>query len=506
MTTLNVLMLESNPDDALLLQRELRRAGYIPQMTVVQTEPDFIAQLDVSIDIILSDLHLPSYSAEKALAELKRRGLDVPFILISGGMSEETGVGFVSKGAADYLLKDRLSRLGAAIKKALDDRAGRDERSRTARALAVSEQRFRHMFEVLPDVILFIDARDGTILDANPAVALLGYKPVDLAGKNWSMLFPENRYPNSDDVRTVAARGDTVVMTQFFNHRDGTNIVMDLMVTQLEYTEHGHRLLVNLRDATERMRADAERATAAQLNNQFEREKLLNEQRQRFINFAAHEFKNPMTAIRSSNAMLQEYGDHMSEAARRKHHEQIEAQIQKMLDLISDMLTVGRLNEGETALNLQTMDLANFTRAMVEEIRSIYPRYPITINISKGDYSLRADPKLLHQIVGNLLTNAVRYSPERRPITVTLAASGDSLTLSVSDKGIGIYEHDIPTLFDPFKRGSNVGSINGTGLGLSIVRQSVELHGGSIEVHSTPDKGSTFIVRMPAAPTTAPIT
>ena len=107
---------------------------------------------------------------------------------------------------------------------------------------------------------------------------------------------------------------------------------------------------------TERLRADAERAAAQQINHRFEREKLLNEQRQRFINFAAHEFKNPLTAIRSSNSILLEYGERMTEAARRKHHEQIEAQVQRMLDLINDMLSVGRLSEGSVSLDLKRID------------------------------------------------------------------------------------------------------------------------------------------------------
>lgn len=498
MTTLNVLMLESNSDDALLLQRELRRAGYVPQITVVQAEFDFVSQLNPNIDVILADLTLPSYSAEKALNTVLQRGLDIPFILVSGGMSEETGVGFVARGAADYLLKDRLHRLGAAVKKAIDDRTARSERSRTARALEASEHRFRLMFDVALDAILFIDATSGTILDSNPAVALLGYTPQALAGENWSKLYAPEFPPSESEVRAAAGSGGTVIMTHVFQRADGTLLPMDLTATRLAQGDEGPRLLVTLRDVTERVRADAERATAQQLNNQFEREKLLNEQRQRFINFAAHEFKNPITAILSSNAMLLEYGERMTDAARQRHHKQIEEQSQRMLDLISDMLTVGKLNEATTALDRDRIDLEAFTQEMIEEQRGLYPTQPYRFEAEPGDYTLMADRKLLHQIFGNLLGNAARYSPDKRQVTVRLRREGEVLSLSVADQGIGIVPQDLATLFEPFKRGSNVGAISGTGLGLSIVKQSVELHGGTIDVESAPGRGTTFTVRLPA--------
>ena len=102
-------MLESNSDDALLLQRELRRAGFNPQVTIVQTRAAFVAQLDSNFDVILADVTLPSYSAEKALDAVLERQIDVPFILVSSSMTEEIGVDFVARGAADYLLKDRCT-------------------------------------------------------------------------------------------------------------------------------------------------------------------------------------------------------------------------------------------------------------------------------------------------------------------------------------------------------------------------------------------------------------
>ena len=136
---------------------------------------------------------------------------------------------------------------------------------------------------------------------------------------------------------------------------------------------------------------------------------------------------------------------------------------------------------------------------MVEEQRAVYPTQTYRIEAAPAGYTMLAEPKVLEQILNNLLGNAARYSPDKRTVEVRLSREQEMLVLSVSDQGIGIQPQDLATLFEPFKRGSNVGAIKGTGLGLSIVKQSVELHGGTIEVESTPGMGSTFTVRFPAA-------
>jgi signal transduction histidine kinase len=105
----------------------------------------------------------------------------------------------------------------------------------------------------------------------------------------------------------------------------------------------------------------------------------------------------------------------------------------------------------------------------------------------------------MRQIISNLVSNAIKYSPEAKPIKVDLDFTGEALVLSVRDKGIGIPEADLQHLFEPFHRAANVGTISGTGLGLVITKESVELHGGTIEVVSQPGMGTTFTVSIPIA-------
>ncbi|MBK8024237.1 MAG: sensor histidine kinase [Chloroflexi bacterium] len=107
------------------------------------------------------------------------------------------------------------------------------------------------------------------------------------------------------------------------------------------------------------------------------------------------------------------------------------------------------------------------------------------------------DTRMLRQVIGNLVQNALKYSPESHPVWVTLVHDGEQITLRVQDEGICIPPEDMKRLFEPFHRAANVGAISGTGLGLSIAKQAVELHGGTIAVESALDRGSTFTVRLP---------
>ena len=107
------------------------------------------------------------------------------------------------------------------------------------------------------------------------------------------------------------------------------------------------------------------------------------------------------------------------------------------------------------------------------------------------------DKKLMRQILSNLVSNAVKYAPTDKPITVSLERAHDSLVLSVRDEGIGVPEEDLKHLFAPFHRAANVGSISGTGLGLTIIQEAVELHGGTIAVESQVGIGTTVTVTIP---------
>jgi len=150
---LRVLFLEDQPADATLLLHELRQYGYVPEWTRVDNEAAYLANLKIELDVILADFSLPQFNAIKALKLLRERQLDIPFIVVTGSLSEEAAAECIKQGADDYLLKDRLVRLGQAVAAAIEAKRLRDEARQAEVALRESEFRFRRMAENAPDII-----------------------------------------------------------------------------------------------------------------------------------------------------------------------------------------------------------------------------------------------------------------------------------------------------------------------------------------------------------------
>jgi diguanylate cyclase (GGDEF)-like protein/PAS domain S-box-containing protein len=180
MKPLRVLMLEDRPTDAELVMHELRRGGFEPDVTRVDDEPSYRDALSGDWELILADFNLPAYDAVSALREMNLRGIDVPFIIVSGSIGEDVAVAAVREGAADYLLKDRLGRLGSAVEHALEQKGMRDERARVARQLHESQERFRRVFEE-GAVGMAIVGQDYKFVEVNDALCqLLGYSRPEL--------------------------------------------------------------------------------------------------------------------------------------------------------------------------------------------------------------------------------------------------------------------------------------------------------------------------------------
>jgi hypothetical protein len=156
---LHVLVLEDLPADALLMVHELRQAGFDPVWQRVETEADYVAHLQAELDVILADYRLPQFNALRALQLLQERGGDTPFLIVSATIGEDLAVAAMQQGAADYLLKDRLSRLGPAVARALQEVAERRARQQAEADLCASEARFRMMAEAAP-VLLWMAGED----------------------------------------------------------------------------------------------------------------------------------------------------------------------------------------------------------------------------------------------------------------------------------------------------------------------------------------------------------
>ncbi|MGC8874339.1 MAG: HD domain-containing phosphohydrolase [Chloroflexia bacterium] len=172
---LRVLILEDREADAELLALELSRAGFAPEWTRVESEEAYVEELEKGYDLILADYRLPQFDGMRALQLMRERGLDIPFILVSGTIGEELAVEAMKQGAYDYLLKDRLARLGTAASRALEEKQLREARRQAEAALREAEARYRTLFEGIP-VGLYRCTPDGRILEVNAALAqMLGF-------------------------------------------------------------------------------------------------------------------------------------------------------------------------------------------------------------------------------------------------------------------------------------------------------------------------------------------
>jgi PAS domain S-box-containing protein len=263
--SLRVLLVEDNPNDAELILRALRGAGFAPDCQRVDTEEEFSRNLDPNIDIVLSDYVMPEFSGPRALELLKQRGLGLPFIIISGTIGEETAVEAMRSGAADYLLKDRLGRLGEAVKHALEEKRLREEGERTEEKLSDLRRQSELILNSAGEGIYGLDLQ-GNINFINPKAAeLLGWNAEELLGKSAHATLhskrPDGGEYSIDDcpIHGGAPRSGTRRVTgDLFWRKDGSSFRVDYVAAPLKDKSGQVRgSIVTFKDATEQFAAEA---------------------------------------------------------------------------------------------------------------------------------------------------------------------------------------------------------------------------------------------------------
>lgn len=238
--------------------------------------------------------------------------------------------------------------------------------------------------------------------------------------------------------------------------------------------------------------------TQAELQRALSQERELGELKSRFVTTVSHEFRTPLGIIMSAVELLQHYSERLPEEEKQRQLHEIQASTKHMGGLMEQVLLLGRAEAGKLTCNPQPIDLAAFAERIIDETQSISNRKcPIHLEVEGDISAARADEALLRHILSNLVSNAVKYSPEAAPVTLRLRREGLNIAIKVIDHGIGIPEKDRARLFEAFHRCSNVGETPGTGLGLVIVKRCVDLHSGSLQIDSEIGIGSTFTVKLP---------
>lgn len=492
--SLRLLIIEDSEDDAILILRELQRSGYRPIYQRVDNRESLNVALDASDwDLVIADYNLPRFDALSALKVLREKGLDLPFIIVSGSIGEDTAVAAMKAGAHDYLMKNNLARLVPAVERELREAEERQKRRQAEQALRDSEKRFRSLIENALDIITVLDAM-GTICYVSPSIErVLGHQPNSLIGK---IAFD---YVHPDDVDSLLSAfhaaiqtPDLAVAAEFrFLHQDGSWRVLEAVGKQYVETDGTGRLVINARDITERKQAE-------ETQKALEKEKELNELKSRFVSMMSHEFRTPLSVVVLSARLLERFHQVAPEEKMLLYLDRIQGATKRMTQLLDEVLFLGRTELGKQEFKPKPLDLVPFCQELIEELQlTISNSHTISFSCQQPNISACMDEVLLRHILMNLINNAVKYSPDNLLVQLDLTCQTETVTFQIVDRGIGIPEADLERLFESFHRGSNVGKIPGTGLGLAIVHQSVQLHRGEIAVKSQVNQGTTFSVILP---------
>jgi len=495
---LRVLMVEDSEDDALLLVRELKRGGYEPTYERVATADGLEAALDgQSWDLVIGDHSMPHFSGMAALALVRERGLDVPFICVSGTISEEMAVAAMKAGANDWVTKGHLKRLLPAIERELREAKGRA-------ALRASEAGYETLVEHAP-IGIYRSTPQGRFVSANEAlVRMLGYASVadvlrlDMARDVYAD--PAERQRLLDRDTYTDREYDEVEAT--WKCKDGRLLTVQLSVRavrngarQVEYYE------TFVRDVTDQRRLQQQLVQSQKM-----------EAVGRLAGGIAHDFNNLLTVITSySDLLLEDLG---REDAKREDVEQIRKAAEGAAALTRQLLAFSR----QQVLEPKVVSLSAVVSGVEKMLRRVLGEDVDLGTVLDPDLgSVKADVGQLEQVLMNLAVNARDAMPTGGKLTIETAdvehdpdyaREHDAapvrqfVMLAVSDTGIGMDEATKAHIFEPFFTTKEPGK--GTGLGLATVYGIVKQSGGFIWVYSEPERGTTFKIYLPRVDAPAP--
>jgi PAS domain S-box-containing protein len=371
--------------------------------------------------------------------------------------------------------------------------------------LRQQEEYYRLLFENNPIPAWVYDLKSLQILSVNRAAVdhyqysqeeFLQLRSVDIQA-------PEMREAMLELLATPNL-GSVVGREWWHRKKDGSTFPVEVSSHPITMSE-GERRLVLARDISDRKQLEDERIRTQALELTIGKERELMQLKERFISIVSHEFRTPLTVIKTFTDLLRRYYQRLSPESIQEKLDGIAYQVKRMTQLMEDVLTLSRGHSGQLPFNPELTDVFHFCRDTVEHVRIADQGthlFLIENHLSPG-LQLRVDRRLLEHVLVNLLSNAAKYSPVGRQILVKLDQTVRNVQLVVQDEGMGISEADLKRLFEPFYRAESVSKIDGTGLGLAIVKQSVEAHGGVIECESKLGVGTTFTVTLPLIATGA---
>lgn len=374
-------------------------------------------------------------------------------------------------------------------------------------ALRESELHFAGIISSAMDAIISVDEEERILVFNRSAEIMFGCSREQALGKPLSIFIPE-RYRNAHheyvhrfgetgaSVRNVHSQSEIRALRY-----NGEEFPADATISRIKAGQKTVFTVI-LRDITERKQLEQLRLETETMRVALEKERELLELKGRFISTVSHEFRTPLAMIMSSAELLERYPDRLTEERKEECLSTIRDQANEMVALMNDVLLLNKASMGKIQFRPDHVDINLLLYSVIEHVRPAFDPelHHLAVENQSELRTLWADEELLKRVFINLLTNAIKYSPEGGEVRLTVQRHHSGVLFRISDQGIGIPVEDQKHLFEPFHRAVNTQDIAGTGLGLTIVKEFIEVHRGSITVESAEGRGTTFNIVLPATP------
>jgi len=376
------------------------------------------------------------------------------------------------------------------------------------------------LFVTAGEGLVVVDAT-GAILMNNPRLnTMFGYAADELVGQRIELLLPDAARGKHEEHRTnynahpvrrsmgigmdlsgKRKDGSVFPVEVSLNHFmvDGTRYVMGL-VTDITLRREAEVALHHTNQELERRveeRTAKLREAEKSVREALDKERELNALKSRFVAMASHEFRTPLSTIMSSVDLIARYSLEAADARVDKHVDRIKSKVREMTAMLNEFLSLERIEQGDIPCQPTEFDVVHLCIEMIEELRAhTKSGQRIDYEHEGADRIVTLDRQMLSNVITNLVTNAVKYSPKGKHVQLHTGIADGRLRITVSDEGIGIPVEDQQHLFERFFRGSNAVTIQGTGLGLNLVKRYLDLMHGSISFISAPGH-TLFTVDLP---------
>jgi two-component system CheB/CheR fusion protein len=356
------------------------------------------------------------------------------------------------------------------------------ERKHSEELLKTNEERLRLLIQNAFDIITIFAENGDIIYESESIEEILGYTPAERIAKNIfidSIAHPDDKHLKEKMFKNALANPGKDIRSEFrLMHKDGSYRIMEAICINLLNDFKIKGIIANYRDVTER--------------------RMLERQKEQFIGIASHELKTPVTSIKGYVQILQQMFSEDENKVTLEMLQKMDAQINRLTNLIKDLLDVTQIGEGLLKLKKEDFDITTLIDEVISEIKPTTSKHVI-VNTLKGTVIINADKEKIRQALVNLISNAIKYSPAADRVIIRSEIGEEQITISVEDFGIGMSAETQSKIFKRFYRDTDpaINTFPGLGLGLFITAEIIKNHKGKIWVKSTKNVGSEFYFSLP---------